>query len=92
MLCGVSKLVQLPGRTASRLACARSPAHAAAICVLPLQAVKAGCQAGKLIGQVAKVCGGGGGGKPHLAQAGGKDASKLAEALQLARSSLMEAL
>jgi alanyl-tRNA synthetase len=34
--------------------------------------VKKGVQAGKLIGQVAKVVGGGGGGKPTMAQAGGK--------------------
>ncbi len=46
--------------------------------------VKKGVHAGKLIGQVAKVVGGGGGGKPTMAQAGGKDPSKLGEALQLA--------
>ena len=43
--------------------------------------VKRGLHAGKLIQQVAKVVGGGGGGRPNMAQAGGKDASKLAEAL-----------
>jgi alanyl-tRNA synthetase len=47
--------------------------------------VQKGLHAGKLIGQVAKVVGGGGGGKPTMAQAGGKDPAKLAEALQLAR-------
>jgi alanyl-tRNA synthetase len=41
-------------------------------------------QAGKLIQEVAKVVGGGGGGRPDLAQAGGKDATKLDEALNLA--------
>ncbi len=40
-----------------------------------------GVHAGKLIGAVAKVAGGGGGGQPGKAQAGGKDASKVAEAL-----------
>ncbi len=44
--------------------------------------VKKGLHAGKLIGQVAKVAGGGGGGQPNKAQAGGKDASKVAEAIQ----------
>jgi len=34
-------------------------------------------QAGKLISEAAKYLGGGGGGKPHLATAGGKDLSKL---------------
>jgi len=43
--------------------------------------IKRGLNAGKLIQQVAKIVGGGGGGRPNLAQAGGKDASKLAEAL-----------
>jgi len=37
--------------------------------------------AGKLIGMAAKYLGGGGGGKPHLATAGGKDKSKLPELL-----------
>ncbi len=43
--------------------------------------VKRGLHAGKLVQKVAGVVGGGGGGRPTLAQAGGKDASKLAEAL-----------
>ncbi|KAJ9522304.1 hypothetical protein QJQ45_008130 [Haematococcus lacustris] len=54
--------------------------------------VAQGLQAGKVVGAVARVCGGNGGGKPALAQAGGKDASKLGEALELARNTLMEAL
>jgi len=37
--------------------------------------------AGRLVQDVAKMVGGGGGGRPDLAQAGGKDASKLDEAL-----------
>ena len=37
--------------------------------------------AGKIVGKIAKVVGGGGGGKPHLATAGGKDISKIDEAL-----------
>ena len=37
--------------------------------------------AGKLVQEVAKLVGGGGGGRPDLAQAGGKDPSKLDEAL-----------
>lgn len=40
-----------------------------------------GVHAGKLLGPLAKLCGGGGGGKPDRAQAGGKDASKLPEAI-----------
>jgi len=42
-----------------------------------------GFHAGDIINQVAKVTGGGGGGKAAMAQAGGKDAAKIDEALQL---------
>ena len=38
-------------------------------------------EAGKIVGSVAKLMGGGGGGKAHLATAGAKDVSKLPEAL-----------
>ncbi len=43
--------------------------------------VKRGLNAGELVKFVAAPLGGGGGGRPTLAQAGGKDASKLPEAL-----------
>lgn len=49
-------------------------------------------QAGKFIGSIAKICGGGGGGRPNLAQAGGRDPSKLKEALETARKQLIESL
>jgi alanyl-tRNA synthetase len=42
-----------------------------------------GFHAGDIINQVAKVTGGGGGGKAAMAQAGGKDAAKVDEALKL---------
>ncbi|HGJ65371.1 TPA: hypothetical protein ENS27_08285, partial [bacterium] len=38
--------------------------------------------AGQIVGKVAKLVGGGGGGKPHLATAGGKDISRLDDALK----------
>jgi alanyl-tRNA synthetase len=41
-----------------------------------------GIHAGKLIGAVAKLAGGGGGGRPDKAQAGGKDGSKVADAIK----------
>ncbi|MBW4640435.1 MAG: alanine--tRNA ligase [Gloeocapsa sp. UFS-A4-WI-NPMV-4B04] len=53
---------------------------------------KKGLQAGKFIGAIAKICGGGGGGRPNLAQAGGRDPSKLPEALDIARTDLHSAL
>jgi alanyl-tRNA synthetase len=51
-----------------------------------------GLQAGKFIGGIAKLCGGGGGGRPNLAQAGGRDASKLSAALETAKNQLVEGL
>jgi alanyl-tRNA synthetase len=45
--------------------------------------VAKGFHAGDIINQVAKVTGGGGGGKAAMAQAGGKDAAKIDEALKL---------
>jgi alanyl-tRNA synthetase len=51
-----------------------------------------GLQAGKFIGEIAKICGGGGGGRPNLAQAGGRDPSKLKEALETAKEKLIKAL
>lgn len=47
---------------------------------------KKGVNAGKLIKEVATACGGSGGGKPEIAQAGGKDPSKLEAALQAVKS------
>ncbi|WP_337099478.1 alanine--tRNA ligase [Paenibacillus sp. YIM B09110] len=46
--------------------------------------VKKGFHAGKIVKEAAVHCGGSGGGRPDMAQAGGKDASKLDEALKLA--------
>jgi alanyl-tRNA synthetase len=51
-----------------------------------------GLQAGKFVGNIAKLCGGGGGGKPNLAQAGGRDASKLPQALESAKDNLLGSL
>ena len=47
--------------------------------------VALGHDAGKIIREVARVAGGGGGGRPRLAQAGGKDASKVEEAVNLVK-------
>ncbi len=47
--------------------------------------VKEGTRAGDLIKPIARVVGGGGGGRPQMAQAGGRDSSKIAGALQKAR-------
>lgn len=51
------------------------------ICAVTEDLVKRGLHAGELARQAAEVMGGSGGGKPGLAQAGGKDAAKMPEAL-----------
>ena len=48
--------------------------------------VKRGLRAAELVREVAPLVGGKGGGKPELAEAGGKDAAKLPEALEASRS------
>jgi alanyl-tRNA synthetase len=48
-------------------------------------AVKKGAHAGNLIKEIAGIVGGKGGGRPNMAQAGGKDASKADEAIEKAK-------
>jgi alanyl-tRNA synthetase len=54
--------------------------------------IAAGPKAGAFIGGIAKLCGGGGGGRPNLAQAGGRDGAGLDGALEQAREQLISAL
>jgi alanyl-tRNA synthetase len=54
--------------------------------------VMRGLDASKLVKAVAKVVGGGGGGKPTLAQAGGKDPTRLTEALAQVKPTVVEGL
>ena len=49
--------------------------------VCGVNAVKSGANAGVLVKQIAQIAGGGGGGRPEFAVAGGKDPSKIDEAL-----------
>jgi len=52
------------------------------------EAIKKGAHAGNLIREVAGVVGGGGGGRPNMAQAGGKNPEKIEEALEKAKDVL----
>jgi alanyl-tRNA synthetase len=52
------------------------------------EAIEDGLDAGAVIKGIAPIVGGGGGGRPSMARAGGKDASRLDEALETARSML----
>ncbi|NLB10642.1 MAG: alanine--tRNA ligase [Clostridiaceae bacterium] len=56
------------------------------------EAVKAGIHCGNIIRETARITGGGGGGRPDMAQAGGRDHSKLEEALQRANEIIAEQL
>ena len=61
---------------------------AALVANLSPEAVAAGLSAGAIIREIAPIVGGGGGGKETMARAGGKDPSRLGEALEAARAAL----
>ncbi|AVM24757.1 alanine--tRNA ligase [Bacillus pumilus] len=54
--------------------------------------IEKGLHAGKLVKQAAEICGGGGGGRPDMAQAGGKQPEKLEEALATVEESVKSVL
>ena len=60
----------------------------ATLCVLVSKDLTDRFKAGKIIGPLAKIVGGGGGGKADMAQAGGPDASRLEEAIKAAEGIL----
>ncbi|MBW4486758.1 MAG: alanine--tRNA ligase [Trichocoleus desertorum ATA4-8-CV12] len=86
------RLGQKLGEGAVVLASVPEPDKVSLVAAFSPAVVKSGLQAGKFIGAIAKLCGGGGGGRPNLAQAGGRDASKLPEALAEARNQLQSSL
>jgi len=69
-----------------------APDKVALVAAFSPAVVKTGVKAGQVVGAAAKVCGGGGGGRPNLAQAGGKDGSKVPDALALAKQQLEDGL
>ncbi len=54
------------------------------------EAIKLGAHAGNLLKAVSPIVGGGGGGRPNSASSGGKDASKISEALSASETILSE--
>lgn len=60
------------------------------VCMATKNAVAKGAHAGNIVREVAKLAGGGGGGKPDSAQAGAKDLSKLDDALIKAETIIAE--
>ncbi len=86
------QLQQKLGESAVVLGSVPSPDKVSLVAAFSKGVNQKGLQAGKFIGAIAKICGGGGGGRPNLAQAGGKDGSKLGEALDSALEQLLEGL
>ncbi|MEG4272062.1 MULTISPECIES: alanine--tRNA ligase [unclassified Microcoleus] len=86
------RLQQKLGNAAVILASIPEPDKVSLVAAFSPELNKKGLQAGKFIGKIAEICGGKGGGRPNLAQAGGRDASKLQEALESARNLLVEGL
>lgn len=54
------------------------------VAMVTKEAIAKGIHAGNIVKEVSKITGGGGGGRPDMAQAGGKNPEKLADALQFA--------
>lgn len=86
------RLQQKLGNAAVVLASIPEPDKVSLVAAFSPEVNKKGLQAGKFIGGIAQICGGKGGGRPNLAQAGGRDASKLQSALESARNLLVEGL
>ena len=60
------------------------------VCMVTPDLVEKGMNAVNIVQEVAKIIGGGGGGRPESAQAGGKDSSKLREALSIVPSMISD--
>lgn len=70
------------------LATATSDGKVNLIAAVVPSAIKAGIKAGELIKEIAPLVGGGGGGRPDMAQAGGKNPAGIAQALEKAKKIL----
>lgn len=61
------------------------------VCVVTDNLVERGIRAGEIVGKIGNALGGGGGGRPHQATAGGRDAGKLDDVLENIRDYLPDA-
>ena len=80
---------KISGASACVLATVTSKGQPALLAAATDEAVAAGFKAGDVIKQIAPMVGGGGGGRPTLAQAGGKDVSGIPAALDSARKIIL---
>ncbi len=76
------------GLVAALLGCALADGKVLLVAGVSKDLVKRGISAGDWVREVAPIVGGGGGGRPDMAQAGGKDATRLGEALETARTTM----
>ena len=76
---------QHPGRALLLASPNTEEGKVAIIAVVPEPMIKRGLKAGDWVREVAQVCGGKGGGRPDMAQAGGKEPDKIHDALERAR-------
>ena len=91
-LCELSDSLRKSGGPVGIVLGAASEGKVALLVAFTKDLVGKGCHAGKIAGAAARLCGGGGGGRPDLAQAGGKDPSGLDKALEKAVEMIDEAL
>ncbi len=78
----------LRDKAGSSAVCLAAPGDKGVLVIAGLtdDVIKQGLKAGDWVKTVAKVMGGGGGGKPNMAQGSGKDATKLPDALDAAKA------
>ena len=86
----IDQLRQKCGSVAVLLAAREGDEKVTLIAGISKDLEKAGASAGKWIGPVAKALGGGGGGRPDMAQAGGRRPENLPEAVEIARKTISE--
>ena len=89
---GQALVDQLGPGAAVVLAGESSPGKVSLVAGFGPKVVAHGLKAGAVIGVLAKGCGGGGGGRPHLAQAGGRQPENIDAVLEAGQAQLMQAL
>ncbi|MGI9427862.1 MAG: DHHA1 domain-containing protein, partial [Bythopirellula sp.] len=86
----IDQIRQKSGSSAVLLASAEGDSKVTLVAGVSQDLQDKGAHAGNWVRPVAQVLGGGGGGRPDMAQAGGKQPGKLPEALEIARQTIAE--
>jgi len=88
----IDQIRQKTGSSAVLLASSEGDSKVTLVAGVSKELQARGAHAGNWVRPVAQILGGGGGGRPDMAQAGGKQPSKLPEALEVARQTIAEML